>query len=56
MRAGWEVEEGKRHTNLMKEGNPHILSVPRHKRIKEGLLSHLIKVAGLTVDEFLELY
>ena len=55
-RAGWKAEEGRRHTNLTKEGNPYILSVPRHRKVKEKLLTHLIKLAGLTVDEFLELY
>jgi predicted RNA binding protein YcfA (HicA-like mRNA interferase family) len=29
--------------------------VPRHRSIKKGTLSHILKQAGLTRDEFLEL-
>jgi hypothetical protein len=30
-------------------------NIPKHKELKPGLLSHLIKAAGLTVEEFEEL-
>lgn len=59
VRAGWK-SEGQRgsHVKLTKEGNPNILSIPIHKgrTIKTGLLVDQIKKAGLTVEEFLELY
>lgn len=58
-RAGW-TNCGQRgsHVKLSKEGNPNILSIPVHKgrAVKVGLLRDQIKKAGLTVDEFLELY
>lgn len=58
-RAGW-MSEGQRgsHVKLTKAGNPNILSIPVHKGkpVKKGLLLDQIKKAGLTVDEFLELY
>jgi hypothetical protein len=40
------------------EGNKNILSIPVHKGkpIKQGLLRNQISKAGLTVEEFLELY
>ena len=31
------------------------ITVPLHKEIKPGLLSQIIKDAGLSVDEFIEL-
>jgi len=40
------------HVVLRKEGSKVTLSVPKHKELKPGLLRHLIKAAGLTVEEF----
>ena len=40
------------HVVLRKEGSKVTLSIPKHKELKQGLLRHLIKAAGLTVDEF----
>jgi len=58
-RAGWK-SEGQRgsHVKLTKEGSIYILSIPVHKGqpLKQGLLRDQIKKAGLTVEEFLELY
>lgn len=58
-RAGW-TNRGQRgsHVKLTKRGNPVILSIPVHKgkTIKVGLLKSQIKKAGLTEDEFLDLY
>ncbi len=34
------------------EGSKVTLSVPKHKELKPGLLRHLIKAAGLTIEEF----
>ena len=59
-RAGWKVRQrtGTSHVQLTKEGSPYILSIPVHKTkpIKQGLLRDQIKKAGMTVEEFLELY
>lgn len=58
-RAGWQVKGQKgSHVKLTKEGNVNILSIPVHKGkpLKQGLLRDQIKKAGLTVQEFLELY
>jgi predicted RNA binding protein YcfA (HicA-like mRNA interferase family) len=58
-RAGWKVRKQRgSHVKLTKEGSSYILSIPVHKGkpIKQGLLRDQIKKAGLTVDEFLELY
>ena len=58
-RAGWEdLGRHGKHYKLRKAGNPNILSVPVHggKPIKAGLLRGLLRKAGLTEEEFLELY
>ena len=40
------------HAILKKEGFPLLLSVPLHEELKRGTLRHLIRDAGMTVDEF----
>jgi len=59
-RAGWRVRKttGTSHVKLTKEGNPYILSIPVHKGkpIKQGLLRDQIKKAGLSIEDFLNLY
>jgi predicted RNA binding protein YcfA (HicA-like mRNA interferase family) len=55
-RAGWVPREGGRHTVLVKPGYPARLVIPRHRTVKYGLLVRQIKNAGLTPDEFLDLY
>ncbi|MBW2674170.1 MAG: type II toxin-antitoxin system HicA family toxin [Deltaproteobacteria bacterium] len=58
-RAGWrKVRTTGSHVILAKAGNPGILSIPIHKGkpIKQGLLRSQIRVAGVTVEKFLELY
>jgi len=58
-RAGWK-SEGQRgsHVKLTKEGSIYVLSIPVHKGkpIKQGLLRDQIKKAGLTIEEFMNLY
>ena len=52
-RAGWTPHrQVGSHVVLRKEGSRVTLSVPKHKQLKPGLLRHLIKAAGLTVEEF----
>jgi predicted RNA binding protein YcfA (HicA-like mRNA interferase family) len=43
------------HLMMTKAGVPANLSVPQHKELSVGRLRKLIRAAGLTVDEFLEL-
>jgi predicted RNA binding protein YcfA (HicA-like mRNA interferase family) len=55
-RAGWSVRgQVGSHVMMTKEGVRANLSVPQHKDLSVGTLRKLIRVAGLTVDEFLEL-
>ena len=56
VRAGWEVARQRgSHTVLTKLGSVVSLSVPMHNPVRRGLLHDLIRKAGLTVEEFLEL-
>jgi len=55
-RAGWQVRgQVGSHLMLTKDGIRANLSVPQHKELAVGTLRSLIRAAGLTVDEFLEL-
>jgi len=54
-KAGWFVARQTGHTIMVKSGSEVTLSVPRHKELDRGTLRKLIKLAGLTVDEFVEL-
>lgn len=52
---GWEVSRQKgSHIILTKEGHIATLSVPDHKEVAKGTLRSLIRSAGLTVSEFLD--
>ncbi len=55
-RAGWKVSrrEGS-HIILTKVGMAAILSIPDHREIRRGTLRSLIRKAGMTVEEFIEL-
>ena len=58
-RGGWHKRTRKTrgpHHILTKEEHEAILSIPRHRTIKKGLLLKQIKKAGMTVEEFLALY
>jgi predicted RNA binding protein YcfA (HicA-like mRNA interferase family) len=57
-RAGWRLDRIKgSHHILVKEGGA-TLSVPcnDHKDLKRGLLQDLIKAAGLTEAEYMDLF
>ena len=43
------------HVIMYRDDPPGRIPVPNHKTIKKGLLSKIIKDAGLTVDEFIQL-
>jgi len=52
-KAGWKIARQKgSHVMMVKGDYPYTLSVPQHKELGLGILSKLIKQAGLTVDEF----
>lgn len=58
-RAGWEnIGRLGKHFKLRKPGNPNIRSIPFHggKPLKPGLMRVLLKKAGMTWEEFTELY
>ena len=55
-RGGWEVARQRgSHVVLVKAGSIATLSVPDHREVAKGTLRSLIRAAGLTVDEFVEL-
>ena len=56
-KEGWRVTRQRgSHMILEKPGCEATLSIPRHDTIGPGLLRSLIRDAGMTVEEFLELY
>jgi len=51
---GWRVVRQRgSHIIMTKEGHIATLSVPRHKTVARGTLRSLIRLAGLTTDDFL---
>lgn len=56
-KAGFEIHHQKGSHIIFKRAQPpHIrISVPDHKAIKRGLLRAIIREAGLTWEEFLDL-
>lgn len=56
-KIGYEVDhQAGSHIIIRKRKYPHRrLTVPNHKEVAKGTLRGLIKQAGLTVEEFIEL-
>lgn len=55
-RAGWQrLGQVGSHLILIKPGMRVNLSVPQHRELSVGTLRALVRSAGLSVDEFLEL-
>ena len=55
-RAGWEVARQRgSHAVLIKRGSVYTLSVPLHAALGPGLLRDLIRKAGMSVQEFVDL-
>lgn len=55
-KAGWErIGQVGSHLVLVKPGVRVNLSIPQHKELSVGTLRALIRNAGMTVEEFLEL-
>jgi predicted RNA binding protein YcfA (HicA-like mRNA interferase family) len=50
---GWSVaRQSSSHMILVREGHAATLSVPDHREVARGTLRSLIRLANLTVDEF----
>jgi predicted RNA binding protein YcfA (HicA-like mRNA interferase family) len=55
-KAGWLARgQAGSHLILTKAGIRANLTIPLHSELAQGTLRALIRVSGLTVDEFLEL-
>ena len=55
-KAGWQpIGQVGSHLVMVKPGIRVNLSIPQHKELSVGTLRALIRNAGLTVEEFLEL-
>ena len=55
-KAGWQsIGQVGSHLVMVKPGVRVNLSIPQHKELSVGTLPSLIRNAGLTVDEFLQL-
>jgi predicted RNA binding protein YcfA (HicA-like mRNA interferase family) len=55
-KAGWQtIGQVGSHVVMVKSGVRVNLSIPQHKELSVGTLRALIRNAGLTVDEFLDL-
>ena len=55
-RSGWEHVRNKGdHMIMTKAGVPFNLSLPDHRGLDRGTLRGLIRDAGITVDEFVNL-
>ena len=55
-KADWRVDRQRgSHVVMLKTGHNASLSVPQHREIAPGTLRSLIRIAGMTVDEFVAL-
>ena len=55
-RAAWTRASQKgSHVTLIKSGAAVVLTVPLHRELGPGLLRSLIRKAGMTVEQFVEL-
>jgi predicted RNA binding protein YcfA (HicA-like mRNA interferase family) len=55
-KAGWVMaRQTGSHIIMVKDNSVVTLSVPKHNEIDRGTLRKLIDMAGLTVEEFMEL-
>jgi predicted RNA binding protein YcfA (HicA-like mRNA interferase family) len=52
IRAGWTVARSGNHIILTMRGSIVSLSVPNHKEVSPGTPRKLIRLSGLTVEEF----
>jgi predicted RNA binding protein YcfA (HicA-like mRNA interferase family) len=55
-KVGFEVDRQRgSHMILVRIDPPATISVPNHKELDRGLLRAILRQAGLTVDDFLDL-
>jgi predicted RNA binding protein YcfA (HicA-like mRNA interferase family) len=55
-RAGWmRASQKGSHVTMIKSGAIVVLTVPLHRELGPGLLRSLIRKAGISVEEFVEL-
>ena len=55
-KVGWQtIGQVGSHVVMTKAGERANLSIPQHRELSVGTLRALIRAAGLSVDEFLEL-
>ena len=55
-KAGWSyVRRRGSHVIMIKSATPVNLSIPDHKELDRGTLRKLIRLSGLTVEEFVDL-
>ncbi len=51
---GWVVVRTGNHIIMVREGSAVSLSIPNHKVVARGTLRSLIRMAGITVNEFVD--
>lgn len=55
-KAGWIIDRQKgSHVMLVKANYPYTVSIPQHKELGVGILSKIVKQAGLSPEKFNEL-
>jgi predicted RNA binding protein YcfA (HicA-like mRNA interferase family) len=55
-RAGWRIDRQRgSHVILLKPGRIASLSVPQHRELAPGTLRSLLRAAGMTVQELVDL-
>jgi predicted RNA binding protein YcfA (HicA-like mRNA interferase family) len=53
---GWRVDrQAGSHVILLESGSLVSLSIPQHRELAPGTLRSLIRAAGMTVEQFVEL-
>lgn len=58
MKAGYLQVKGRSkgsHMVLHRTGETHLLTIPDHKELSRGTLRALIRLSGMTVDQFASL-
>ena len=56
-RLGWHVDRQRgSHVILIKSGSSVSLSVPMHRELAPGTLRAIIRIAGVTLQGFLQAY
>lgn len=55
-KVGWRKDRQRgSHVVMLREGSNVSLSVPQHRELAPGTLRTLIRLSGMTVDEFVDL-